>query len=66
MRLDGTDLQANDLLRTLNNSDPAMTFTLENGGSKINYLDLEVSLAEHSNFLQANFGIFRKSAFSGI
>ena len=42
----GTYLQANDLLRTLNNSGPAMIFTLENGGSKTNYLNLEISPTE--------------------
>jgi len=45
------------LLQSLNTFDPAMKFTMELGGSSINYLDLRISLVESQNVLTPKFGI---------
>ena len=62
----GTDTQALSLLQTLNDFDSNMQFTLENAGDHLNYLDFSINLTEVNNVLQASFGIFRKTSFSGV
>ena len=43
-----------------------MQFTLENADEHLNYRDLSITLTEVNNVLQASFGIFRKTSFSGV
>ena len=53
-------------LNHLNAIHPSLLFTMEVGGSKLNYLDLTISLEEHNNVLTPSFSIYRKPTYSGV
>ena len=65
---DGPPSALTNLLNYLNSLHPSINFTLEVGGSSINYLDLTISLTPHSHShqLHPQFAIYRKPSNTGI
>jgi hypothetical protein len=56
----GTERQLSCFLSDLNKINPSIQFTMEVGGKTINFLDLNISILDHS----LKFDVFRKPTFS--
>ena len=58
----GTDTELKDFLSLINSHYPSIQFTLEKGGSSINFLDLSITLKNGTH----KFNIFRKPTYTDV
>jgi hypothetical protein len=63
----GDDASLQGFHEALNQFHPKLKFSLEKGGTSINFLDLKISLVQspNTNSLQLDFDIYRKPTYTG-
>ena len=62
----GNEPEIHSFLQKLNDSDPAINFTLEIGENVNTYLDFHTELAQLDNILTRSFRIHREDTFTGV